>query len=190
MKFVPLVLGACTLVLAGSPAAAQTPSTKSSSASPCCSITAIDLARNLVTARDASGKTFQFNARDAALLKTLRVGQAVSADFGSGRVRIHGAEPCCAIVGTAAPVGAKPAEPGQNVQNQMNPLEPCCGITAINTATGIATARVLATGAAFSFQVKDAALLKSLTIGQKVNVNFTTGKVRIHGSEPCCSIIP
>lgn len=153
---------------------AQAQRTKSSADSePCCAIVSINVAQSIATARDKAGKTFQFSVKDGALLKSLRVGQAVSADFATGRVAVNGAAPCCAIVG-------KPS---------VQPAQPCCSIMAVDAATGIVTATETATGRVFRFEVKDAALLKSLKLGQKVSADFGTSKVRIHGAEPCCSIV-
>ena len=74
---------------------------------PCCNITSI-AAGGLVTAQEhATGKIFQFQAKDQALMKSLRVGQNVYADFGTQQVSVDGATPCCGIVsGTSAPTGA------------------------------------------------------------------------------------
>jgi Cu/Ag efflux protein CusF len=170
MKLSPLVLGGCALLFAAGAAHAQR--TKSTDGEPCCGIVAIDLSKNVVTARDKAGKTFRFTVHDAGLFKTLRVGQAVAADFMTGKVTIHGAEPCCAIL-----------------KNEVKPAEPCCAITAVDSATGIATAKELATGRVFRFEVKDKALLRSLTAGQKIFADFGSSKVRVHGLEPCCNII-
>ncbi|HEX6134259.1 MAG TPA: hypothetical protein VFZ24_09850, partial [Longimicrobiales bacterium] len=170
-------------------------------ATPCCAVIAIDRATGVATARSRTGETFRFEVKDAALLRSLRVGQSVAADFGTGKVTVNGAQPCCAIIRPAEPVGrpgVKPAEPVNTKQVKpaepvgkpnADPAEPCCGITAIDLATGIVTAREAATGRVFRFEVKDAALLRSLKIGQKVYADFGTSKVRIHGLEPCCGII-
>lgn len=62
-------------------------------------ITAIDARAGIVTARDTAGKrTIQFKVTDAALLKSLKVGQTVAADLGAQKVSINYSEPCCAIV--------------------------------------------------------------------------------------------
>ena len=180
MKARALLLGTVLSVLILSSAAQAQVRAKSSDAEPCCSITAIDGGKGVVTAKAKTGKVFRFNVRDGALLKTLRVGQAIRADFGAGRVSINGVAPCCNII-------ADPAEPAGNANAE--PQEPCCGITAINAATGIVTAKELATGRIFRFEVKNATLLRSLKVGQKVFADFGSSKVRIHGSEPCCNII-
>lgn len=159
---------------------AQAQRTKSSTdQEPCCNIIAINVAQATAVARDKAGKSFQFQVKDRALLKSLRVGQAVSADFATGQVTVSGIAPCCAIVRPAEPVG-KP---------DLKPAEPCCSVTAIDTGTGIITATELATGRVFRFEVKDRALLTSVKIGQKVFADFGTSKVRIQGMEPCCNII-
>ena len=172
MRLSTIILGALAgVLLAGSTAEAQR--TKSSTDSePCCAITAIDAATAIVTAKDKAGRTFQFSVSDGALLKTLRVGQNLHADFVTGRVSIKYQEPCCNIIKAA-----------------IKPSEPCCSITAVDAATGIATAKELATGRLFRFEVRDRALLLSLKPGQKVFADFGSSKVRIHGVEPCCAII-
>lgn len=192
MKATALVLGVCAgLLLASSTGHAQI--TKSSTDSePCCNITMINVPRALVTARDAAGKTFQFEVTDGALLKRLRVGQGVHADYSTGRVRIYGATPCCAIIRPAEPVNGKevkPVEPINGIKNAADPQEPCCSITAIDQASGIVTARVAGTGRVFRFEVKQARLLQTLKVGQQVFADFTNNRVRIHGIEPCCNII-
>jgi Cu/Ag efflux protein CusF len=175
MKSSHLLLATCVLLLSASSAQAQR--TKSTDGEPCCSIAVIDLQKALITARDNARKTtFQFEVKDAALLKSLRVGQAVFADFATGKVRIHGSEPCCSIT-------------SPTVKPDVNPAEPCCAITALNAATGIVTAKEIATGRMFRFEVKDMKLLGSLKVGQKVFADFGSSKVRIHGVEPCCGII-
>lgn len=184
----PLVLAAFVCLLTA-PSAADAQKPRKSDAAPCCAIIAVDVASGIATARARSGAVFRFEVKDATLLRSLRVGQAVNADFGSGKVRIHGAEPCCTIIRPAEPAGqqVKPAEPVG--RPDLKTAEPCCNITAVDLATGIVTATEVATGRVFRFEVKDAAMLKSLNVGQKVFADFGTGKVRIHGSEPCCAII-
>jgi Cu/Ag efflux protein CusF len=57
-------------------------------------------------------------------------------------------------------------------------LQPC-SIAAIDARTGVVSAKVNASGAAFQFRVTDAALLKSLKVGQEVYANFTTRQVSL-----------
>jgi Cu/Ag efflux protein CusF len=160
------------LLLAASTANAQKTPLKSSAGAPCCAIVAIDAATATVTAKDNTGKTFQFTVSDAALLRSLRVGQSVFADFMKANVSLKYGEPCCNIIKAA-----------------VKPQEPCCNITAVDAATGIATAKEIATGRVFRFEVKDKTLLTSLKVGQAVFADFGSSKVRIHGAEPCCNII-
>ncbi len=177
MKRWAFTLTACAGLLSFGSAAHAQRTTTSTDAEPCCNITAINGATRIVTAQGKAGTTFQFEVKDAALLRSLRVGQAVNANFTTGQVRIHGAEPCCAIVRPAV------------VKPDVTPAEPCCSVTAVDSATGIVTAKVSATGRVFRFEVKDRAMLASLKAGQGVWADFGTSKVRINGMEPCCSIV-
>ncbi|MGH7508215.1 MAG: hypothetical protein ACREMZ_01940 [Gemmatimonadales bacterium] len=79
--------------------------------------------------------------------------------------------------------------PAAQVGDQVNPADPCCGISAVNSTTGVVTATETATGRVFQFNVTDRALLGTLTRGQKVWADFGTGRVRIHGADPCCPIV-
>jgi Cu/Ag efflux protein CusF len=68
---------------------------------PCCDITAIDAKTTTVTAKETrTGRTFQFKVADQALLRGLKVGQAVHADFTTLKVSVQpdGDEPCCNLV--------------------------------------------------------------------------------------------
>jgi len=72
---------------------------RAEAAAPCCVVVAIDAKSGLVTAKNfATGKTFQFKVGDKALLKGLKIGQKVAADFASGKVTVDGISPCCNIV--------------------------------------------------------------------------------------------
>jgi len=66
---------------------------------------------------------------------------------------------------------------------------PCCTITSVNASTGVVTADETATGRAFQFGVKNAALLKTLHAGSPVYANFTSRQVSVDGANPCCSIV-
>ena len=171
-----ITIAACTGLLALSSAAQAQRTTNSTDGDPCCAITAINAATRIVSARTKTGTAFQFEVKNAALLKGLRVGQAVNADLNTGDVRIQGIEVCCSII--------KPA-----VKPDVKPAEPCCNVTAVDSATGIVTAKVTATGRVFRFEVKDRALLASLKVGQGVWADFGTSKVRIYGASPCCGIV-
>ena len=128
---------------------------------PCCSIIAFDRRTGTVTGLEAAtGKTFQFIATPAQR-RTLKVGQKLWANFGTQKVSVDGADP----------------------------IDPCCAIGSVNASTGVVTATVTATGRVFQFKVADRALLGTLTPGQKVWADFGAGRVRIHGVDPCCSIV-
>jgi hypothetical protein len=156
----------------------------------CCNITVIEAKTGIVTAQHtATGQTFRFSVTDAATLQSLRVGQGVWADFGTGRVRIYGAEACCGIV-TAARGGAGLRGVAANVRGEVNPGESCCAITSINVATGIVTARNTATGKTFRFRASTAAA-RGFRVGQAVYANFAAaGRIGVTPSAPCCEIVP
>ncbi len=152
----------------------QLPAGKQASGAPCCSITAIDTRIGVVTAQEIStGHSFRFEVKDRVILRGLRVGQKVWADFALGKVGLSAAAPCCGIV--AAPT--------------VMEAEPCCNITAVNRTTGLVTAKHKATGATFDFRVGDAALLRSLKLGQQVWVNRAADRVGLAPSEPCCAVV-
>lgn len=69
-----------------------------------------------------------------------------------------------AVAPTAEPVGAK--------------------ITAIDAKSGVVTAQETATGRAFQFQVKDAALLKALKVGQKISADLKAMTVTLPAARP------
>ena len=81
------------------------PSTPAGAVEPCCNITAIDAKTQTVTASETSTRrTFQFKVADAKLLPSLKIGQAVHADFKTMKVSLNpdGASPCCAVVSAPA----------------------------------------------------------------------------------------
>jgi len=156
---------------------------------PCCNITALNTTTGVVTATEnATGKSFQFKVADSALLNSLKVGQGVYANFAAGQVSVDGAVPCCSIVSALAAPSAAPLAAGA-IQNKLAPANPCCAITAINTSTGMVTAKVNANGNIFQFKVADAALLNSLKVGQGVFANFAASQVSVDGAVPCCNIV-
>ena len=76
---------------------------------PCCNITAIDAKTQTVTASETrTQRTFQFTVSDTKVLSTLKVGQAVHADFKTMKVSLNpdGIAPCCAVVNLRAPTSA------------------------------------------------------------------------------------
>ncbi|HLG29909.1 MAG TPA: hypothetical protein VI387_06815 [Candidatus Brocadiales bacterium] len=65
----------------------------------CCEISTINLKSGLVTSTETtSGKVFHFKVSDQKLLKNLKIGDKVSADFNGGKVAVLGLSPCCNIV--------------------------------------------------------------------------------------------
>jgi len=70
----------------------------------------------------------------------------------------------------------------------QQPASPCCGITKIDAATGIVTARVTANGNLFQFKVTDTRTLSSLKVGQGVYANFAGKQVSLNGRSACCAI--
>jgi len=145
-------------------------------ANPCCAIQSIDQATGVATAvNSTSGRTFQFKVGDARLLASLKVGQMVYANFGTGKVSVSGIQPCCGIVGSG--------------QGGPVPIAPCCGIESIDSRTGVVTAVSGASAKTFQFKVGDRDLLASLKVGQMVYANFGTGKVSVNGGAPCCGIV-
>ena len=86
----------------GSPTLALNPGSLVAPGTPCCGIVSIapatDASGALVTARNTtSGAVFEFRVTDAALLQTLKVGQAIAANMATRQVTIYGLEPCCSI---------------------------------------------------------------------------------------------
>lgn len=154
-------------------------------AQPCCEITAIDTRTGVVAAKEVrTGKTFQFKVTNASLLKTLKVGQKVWANFGTHQVSVDGASPCCEIVNLLSP-----STTVDRVQGKLFGGSPCCDISAIRVPTGIATAFDPGNGRTFEFKVTDARILKGLRVGQKVWADFGTRKVSVDGGVPCCEIV-
>jgi len=66
---------------------------------------------------------------------------------------------------------------------------PCCQITAINSSTGVVTARVNATGQIFQFTVKNTAQLKQLRVGQGVYANLSSKTMSLDGRSVAGNIV-
>jgi hypothetical protein len=97
------VLAAACLVGVPAASAAQKPGTNAPTKpeDPCCTITTVDSATSIVTAREtASGYTFKFKVTDRKLLLSLKLGEKIWADFSKKTVRLRksDATPCCAII--------------------------------------------------------------------------------------------
>lgn len=103
--------------------------------SPCCSITRIDGATGIVTAKvnaaapgysPVDGRTFTFKVTDATVLQGLHVGQDVSADFTAKRVSVNGVAPCCNLIMYQPPDGGTQAKSNQPPDGVAAPSQPCC----------------------------------------------------------------
>jgi hypothetical protein len=67
---------------------------------------------------------------------------------------------------------------------------PCCGIASIDAQTGLVTAFEPGNGLKFEFKVKSAKLLKTLKVGQAVNLNTRTKSVSVKGlPKDCCTLV-
>ena len=93
------------------------------SAQPCCAVTSIDTRTGVVSAQDkASRRGFEFKLDNPVLLRKVKVGQAVDANFGSGKVTIDGISGRFSIVGGApASQAAAPAPPPAPQQRPATP---------------------------------------------------------------------
>jgi hypothetical protein len=162
-------------------------------AQPCCVITGVNMQTNIVAAKEnATGRIFSFQATNANLLKSFKVGQGVYANFATHQVSVDGIQPCCSIISQAPTAGGTSlaaATAAAKAGGQVNPAVPCCNITGVNMETGIVAAKENTTGQMFSFKVSNANLLNSLKIGQGVYANFATKQVSLNGAQPCCSIV-
>lgn len=179
---IPVLALAVGVSLIGS-ATAEAQRTKSSSEEPCCSITAIEWGIRVATASDKAGKSFKFEFRDPAVTTNLvQIGRKVFADFVTRKVSFDGVQFCCAILTNV--FDRRDASTGLAADVAFS-----SAISDVDAATGIVTARELATGRVFRFEVRDSTLLRSLKVGQKIAADFGTSKVRISGDKPCCNII-
>lgn len=69
-----------------------------------------------------------------------------------------------------------------------SPPAACCAVTALDSRTGIVTAKVTATSATFEFKVTNTKLLATLHPGSPVFANFKTKQVSLDGTTACCAI--
>lgn len=142
---------------------------------PCCEVVAIGGKTGVVAAKDSTtGKLFKFRVKDAALLRSLKVGQKVYADHAAGKVSVDGIAPCCAIVESVVKAAAKPKQ-----------LEPCCNVAAIDVKTGVVQVRQRLTGRVIKVQLSDRSFLEGLKVGQAVDlVNIANNRVKLHVAGP------
>jgi hypothetical protein len=85
-------------------------SLQAQAANPCCTVTAIDARTGVVMAKDnASARAFQFKAPNVSLLRELRIGAPVYANFSAKQVSLDGRSACCAIIDAGAPAASASA---------------------------------------------------------------------------------
>ncbi len=98
---------------------------------PCCAIVSIDSRAGLISAKvNTSGETFQFKVPTALMVRTLRVGQSVYANFTTNQVSLDGRTQCCTItqrpkggLAVRVPAGAKtPTSSGVDIAAANNLL--------------------------------------------------------------------
>ena len=152
---------------------------------PCCEIKAIDIQTGIITAAiNQTGTTFRFSA-SPAVARSMKVGQAVYADFKTGAVTVQGIT--------------------QHFSISASPVSPCCEIVGIDAAHGVANARVSATGTTFQVIFDPTGPVNGFKAGQAFDVNFQTGvaaiggrnfrvlstaagMTKVYGGEPCCQV--
>lgn len=169
-------------------------------AAPCCTITDIDTKKGVVGARETvSGRQFTFKLNNPVLVRRIKVGQGVEADFAAGKVTVVGIDGRYPIIGTApAARGTKPAPPptttqgsqqGKNTLPTPAPNRICCTIFAIDLRSGVASARDNATGRTFKFAATDKKTsFKNLRAGQGVYAHLGSKQVSLDGRLACCRI--
>jgi hypothetical protein len=72
---------------------------------------------------------------------------------------------------------------------EVSAATPCCNITAIDTKTGIVTAKDTATGETIKFRLGDAAQVKNIKIGDPVSADSQTREVTVHSFQPVGGIL-
>ena len=89
-----------------------------SAAPACCAVTNITKSGE-ITARETNGEhTFQFQVTNPALLRALRVGSPVYANFDTKQVSLDGKKPCCTILNIST--AAKQPAPGETSSAPKN----------------------------------------------------------------------
>jgi len=90
------------------------------------------------------------------------------------------------VLGMALIIGASIAV---SVPPEVSAATPCCSITAIDTKTGIVTAKDTATGETFEFKLGNAAQIGNIKIGDQVSTDFQTREVTVHSFQPVGGIL-
>lgn len=105
---------------------------------PCCAVTATDVATGIVSARvNATGQTFQFGVKDAATLKSLKVGQPIYANLAANQISVDGRTlcvPCIVAPGALGCNGQIPVTLLVNPQSLPYPSSTPVGAQVILTA--------------------------------------------------------
>ncbi len=167
---------------------------------PCCSITAINTKTGIVTARvNSTGQTFQFAVKNAATLRSLKIGQAIFANFTAKQASLDGRTASFPIVNfspvDSARAGGNSFSPVDGARATVNPFSPvdsaksaakpvaCCTIVSFSPVDSMVMARETATGRTFQFKAAPS-VLKTLKVGQAVFANFGTHQVSFDGVNP------
>ncbi len=91
------------------------------------------------------------------------------------------------VLGIAFIVGAPIAV--VSLPPEVSAATPCCNITAIDTKTGIVTAKDIATGETIRFRIGDTAQIKNIKIGDPVSMDSQTREMTIHSFQPVGGIL-
>lgn len=96
-----------------------------------------------------------------------------------------------AITGVGQPLYAQVNPQPRTPQKLGEPTLPaaCCVVTAIDSRTGIVTAKENATSRTFEFRVTEEKVLLGVHLGQGAYANFKTHQVSLDGRTVCCQII-
>lgn len=87
--------------------------------SACCAITGIDVATGTVSSKvNSTQQVFQFKVANAVLLRSLRIGQSVWANFQTGQASLDGKTACCEITRIGAGPIPSPLSQSAARQNQ------------------------------------------------------------------------
>ena len=163
-----------------------------------CSITEIGVRTDMVSAKvNASKAAFQFKVTDAALLKSLKVGQEVYANFTTKQVSLDGKRMLGEIISPpqgAAPLAERKTAPAAAAaatttvdagQNKLGPVQ-LCTVTALNTYTGVVTAKENATGQMITIahlqSIEGAKLFQTFKVGGQVDLQSMEGAALTSGS--------
>lgn len=91
----------------------------------------------------------------------------------------------------ASQLPGAPARPGVAAPPSAGaalPISPCCGITAINKATGVVSAREKNGNRTIEIQATPAQV-QNLRVGQDISANFDAKKASLDGRTLCCDLV-